>query len=102
MIQKKDDPIPYKCTECDFTVTQYYDTKLYALHTILVNGEEKKPLVICLGDNLNHVKNIARNINMLNLVYLVFELVLLAIDYIFLQIYICHHINKLQLTPTPI
>ena len=36
MIQKKDNPIPYKCTECKFTVTQYYDTKLYALHTVLV------------------------------------------------------------------
>ena len=44
--------------------------KLYALHTVLVNGEEKKSFVISLGDNLNHVKNIARNINMLNLVYL--------------------------------
>ena len=70
MIQKKDNPIPYKCTECKFTVTQYYGTKLYALHTVLVNGEEKKSFVISLGDNLNHVKNIARNINMLNLVYL--------------------------------
>lgn len=70
MIQKKDNPIPYKCTECKFTVTQYYDTKLYALHTVLVNGEEKKSFVISLGDNLNHVKNIARNINMLSLVYL--------------------------------
>ena len=67
---KKDNPIPYKCTECKFTVTQYYGTKLYALHTVLVNGEEKKSFVISLGDNLNHVKNIARNINMLNLVYL--------------------------------
>ena len=66
----KDNPIPYKCTECKFTVTQYYGTKLYALHTVLVNGEEKKSFVISLGDNLNHVKNIARNINMLNLVYL--------------------------------
>ena len=28
MIQKKDNPIPYKCTECKFTVTQYYGTKL--------------------------------------------------------------------------
>lgn len=50
MIQKKDNPIPYKCTEYDFTVTQYYGTKLYALRTILVNGEEKKPLVISLGE----------------------------------------------------
>jgi hypothetical protein len=74
MIQKKDNPILYKCTECKFMVTQYFDTKLYTLRTILVNGEEKKPFVIRLGDNLNYVKNIARNINMLNPVYLETEI----------------------------
>lgn len=74
MLQKEDNPILYKCTECKFMVTQYFDTKLYALRTILVNGEEKKPFVIRLGDNLNYVKNIARNINMLNPVYLETEI----------------------------
>ena len=54
----------YMPTECKFTVTQYFDTKLYALHTKLVSSSfDQVNFVIALGNNVDYVKQIAKYVD---------------------------------------
>ena len=54
----------YMPTECKFTVTQYFDTKLYALHTKLVSSSfNQVNFVIALGNNVDYVKQIAKYVD---------------------------------------